>query len=1265
MIEGAKQLPMHHLTVRVPWHDNGWDGTVCKNPCANTSCIVLPHIAENRDDILETEIAGASIQTLDLNKYPPCVDEHGTILAHFPQSRIKSHPYKWATATHGHFADTPFTIQPFSVAAVPFRWMLHDEVEGSLSDYVQVAIDREPQLSDNYGYSGDEQTWLQEGTNQRIVLDTFFGAIVPHESLVFFYAKRTPFADDLRRVIIGVGIVNSVSEPVEYRYNSGVRPPEGKITSYLWERVVKHSIRPSPKMNNGFLLPYNELVDFAERDSNFDLHNCVAFAPDEYFLEFSYGTELLTQDGAISSLLAVQRAIAGLRKHVEAPWDNYLAWIDEHLNRLWKARGGFPGMGAALHAFGIPQANFLAWHLQAQCVDLLNPWEKLDDVMKDPSSLPENFRVGIGDTFREKWRKLPEERRQLLVLLSRFALSNSQAERWFHREIREKEGIEVSDREIIENPYVVFEKDLYTPDPIAVSVVDRGMFPPETVRLKFPCPEPSVVDEAIDVRRVRALMMSTLENEADQGHTLLPSDWIIDRVRNFPMEPACPLDADTIPVIQDKLHPLIHSLELSPNGIAFQLARYKNTSTLIRTLILKRMKGNKNVGEYDWAHLINQALDEDSNKYCLGEREKRARKEKAAALEEIFRSRVSVLVGSAGTGKSTLIKALCQIQSVREGGILLLAPTGKARVRLEEASNQRGGKTIAQFLHRLKRYDGRTGRYYTNSNAITSSAHKTVVIDECSMLTEDQLAAVLDAVKGVVRLILVGDPHQLPPIGAGRPFVDIVNHIKCTFGENVENCFPRVVSNYAELTESMRQQQEGKERLDLLLANAFNANQHQPGFDDVYHSVVSNESDYIRFVKWTQPNQLAGLLQEELVRELGLDSLEDEHGFERSLGGTPTDYKGRTFMFFNRKNQLGDGAAEKAENWQILSPRKQGYTGVLALNRLIQKTFRKSFIDFASYQGSRKKIPDPIGPEGIVYGDKVINVVNSPELRVYPHDREENYVANGDIGIVVGPYKERIKRDIKVEFASQLGYSYVFQPWRFDRQDGNPPLELAYALTVHKTQGSEFETVFLIVPNPCRTLSREMLYTALTRHKRRVVVLHQGDFWQLKGYASVEASEIVRRMTNLFRVATPTVLQNKNNETVYLDSQLVYKTAKGELVRSKSEWIIADQLYHAGIDYQYEQTLNLNGIECLPDFTIIDEDSGITWFWEHNGLLDDEEYKRRWEKKLEAYREAEILPLGERRGGVGTLLVTEERVGSGLRIEDIQNNINHILAGSG
>ena len=116
-------------------------------------------------------------------------------------------------------------------------------------------------------------------------------------------------------------------------------------------------------------------------------------------------------------------------------------------------------------------------------------------------------------------------------------------------------------------------------------------------------------------------------------------------------------------------------------------------------------------------------------------------------------------------------------------------------------------------------------------------------------------------------------------------------------------------------------------------------------------------------------------------------------------------------------------------------------------------------------------------------------------------------------------------------------------------------------------------------------------------------------------------------------------------------------------MRSKSEWIIADKLHAASIDYQYEQPLVLAGIERFPDFTIVDDDSGSTWYWEHNGMLSDKDYLKRWERKLAAYREQGILRLEEGGGENGTLLVTEEQAGTGLDAGHIQSNIDAILAG--
>lgn len=1274
MIDGARQLPIQHLTIRVPWHDNSWQGTFCNNPCANTSCTILPRIATGRNDAYESdpERTGKSIEGLRKEQMPPCVDEHGTIMAPFPLSMSKKHPYaERATVTHGHFADTLYTIRPFSVAAIPFRWMLREQVEGNdkkgikgkaESLQIDYQASREPDLTLNKYWDTDKKTWLQEGTNQRIMLDTFFSAAKPEQSLVFFYAKRTPLVEDARRVIVGVGRVKSVGAPTEYRYTGG-NQSVGKISGYLWERNVEHSIRPQGL--DGFLLPYPALLELAAEDDSVDLAACTAFAPDEYFENYSYGSELLPQDGAVASLLALEKAIKAMRSVLEGPWQDYLQWIDQELNRLWQVRGAFPGLGAALLAFGLPHGNLLAWHLVADSEKAVDPWPLLTAALNDPSTLPAYLREGLGKTIQQKWQKLPEERRALLMLLARFNLSNNQALRWYQLTERQEVGINLTDAEILANPYLIYEEDRLQADPIAFAVIDRGLFPPEALRNAFPVPKPSLIDEAIDERRVRAVMIQTLEEAAaGEGHTFLPANWLIQRIRERPMKPDCPLDADTLPIIEDCLSPRISTIALEDKSSGFQLDRYVETSKLISEVITKRKIGKSNPGEFDWIALVNSAIDGNSKPVKLTNDDNKARKEKAAALEVLYRSRVSVLMGAAGTGKSTLLKALCNIDSVKSGGILLLAPTGKARVRLEQTSGMFGqGKTVAQFLNGLQRYDGNTGRYYINSERPGSSAHKTVVVDECSMLTEEQLAALLDAVAGVQRLILVGDPKQLPPIGAGRPYVDIV---KLLTPDNIDSLFPKVAPSYAELTVTMRQQADAEHsRIDILLANAFSGRTMDAGADEVWHAVETGQTPFVKLVRWNQPDQLKNLILDELVAELDeLKSVNDEIGFEESLGGMPSAFNGETNVFFNTRYNERPGAAESAERWQILSPVRQSQAGVLALNRIIQLQFRKRFLDLAMRSGFQKKvITNPAGPEGIIYGDKVINIANSSRRKVYP-DKNEHYVANGDIGIVTGHRRTKFKDwkpvEVEVELASQPGFAYKYLPWEFDGQESTPPLELAYALTIHKTQGSEFGKTFLVIPNPCRLLSREMLYTALTRHKGKVVILHQGDFKELQRYSHEQSSEVAKRLTNLFRSSQPVEVRARN-QSVFLDSNLIYRTERGELVRSKSEWIIADKLHTAGIDYQYEQPLQLAGYERFPDFTIVDDDSGNTWYWEHNGMLSNEEYRQRWQRKLDAYRQQDILPLSEGGGENGTLLITEEKEGSGLDADEIYKNIDAIL----
>ena len=91
--DGARQLPLRHLSVRVPWFDNGWTGCVCKKPSENVSCLILRRIRQERRDEFENKLAGKLWSEIDQENHPPCVMERGGFMAPFEFTRNHSHPY--------------------------------------------------------------------------------------------------------------------------------------------------------------------------------------------------------------------------------------------------------------------------------------------------------------------------------------------------------------------------------------------------------------------------------------------------------------------------------------------------------------------------------------------------------------------------------------------------------------------------------------------------------------------------------------------------------------------------------------------------------------------------------------------------------------------------------------------------------------------------------------------------------------------------------------------------------------------------------------------------------------------------------------------------------------------------------------------------------------------------------------------------------------------------------------------------------------------
>ena len=227
-VRPTDQYPLRHPSIRVPWNDTGWDGRVCENPSANTSCLILKNIGMTRDDAAETAVRGKSLDVLAEDRRPCCVGERGFVRAPFEFTLSKSHRYSENSAdTHGHIRPTTLRNPPYSADAVPFRWMRTEQ-----SDYLRdtYRLDLDPEREPKLSFESGEQ-WLQQRDNQAAVLDWYFGHVHPDESLCFFHAKRTPLAEDPWRAIVGVGLVRHVSANKEYEY--AAPPTAGQLRPQL------------------------------------------------------------------------------------------------------------------------------------------------------------------------------------------------------------------------------------------------------------------------------------------------------------------------------------------------------------------------------------------------------------------------------------------------------------------------------------------------------------------------------------------------------------------------------------------------------------------------------------------------------------------------------------------------------------------------------------------------------------------------------------------------------------------------------------------------------------------------------------------------------------------------------------------------------------------------------------------------------------------------------------------------------------------------
>ena len=477
------------------------------------------------------------------------------------------------------------------------------------------------------------------------------------------------------------------------------------------------------------------------------------------------------------------------------------------------------------------------------------------------------------------------------------------------------------------------------------------------------------IEVSLDQKIVAATRHALMQSEAERGNTCGPLERVLLRTQEITKN-----DIETIQTAINSHEHLFNNFKVQDknfletieacerdNDIAQQICLIKDNFKPIKG---KQFSANKNA---------TNPLSE----------------EQVQAIQNSLEAGVSIITGGPGTGKTRIIEGLAQVlvNGFRKT-IRICAPTGRAAKRIAE--NQALKKFQPSTIHMLKAM-------------IDSSAKDiefdTLIVDESSMIDINLFNDLVKMLPLGSQLILIGDVDQLPPVGAGQPFLDLIRSKKI------------VVSRLS------KQFRQGSDSVIPKVARAINKGELIEFSSDFSSSGFS-------FVEVDK-----GQVVEKIIEVVD--------------------------FFTGNKNGSID-----FDKTQILSPMRRYSSGLINLNSIMQKKYNPNGDKVFSKMEGEKEIK-------FCAGDKVICTQNDYDIDV----------RNGDIGYVVN----KVGKNIRVEFDGEMK---LFHNNKIDY------LDLAYAITVHKSQGSEYPNVVMPIVDDHRImLTRKLIYTAITRGKQNVCLI--------------------------------------------------------------------------------------------------------------------------------------------------------------------------------
>ena len=394
------------------------------------------------------------------------------------------------------------------------------------------------------------------------------------------------------------------------------------------------------------------------------------------------------------------------------------------------------------------------------------------------------------------------------------------------------------------------------------------------------------------------------------------------------------------------------------------------------------------------------------------------------AIKKSLENNITIITGGPGTGKTTIIKAICELyQNIFKLSyeeltyrIALLAPTGRASKRMSESTN-----LPASTIHRFLKWNKEKNEFLVNE--YNKNDHHLIIIDEVSMIDLNLLDSLFKGLTKNIKLVLVGDHHQLPSVGPGNILKDLIE------SDLIDTIY----------LDTLYRQDENSYITTLA---------HEIKDNNLSESFLETKSDYTFLKCHSIKDNLKNLCLQ--LKEKGYD------------------YK----------------------RVQIMAPMYAGINGIDNLNKELQNIFNP------------KTNQNEIKYGDVVYreNDKVLQLVNLPEENIY----------NGDIGIIKNIVKIENKTFIYIDFDGNLV--------KYETKDLNK-ITHGFIISIHKSQGSEFEVVIMPICNSYkRMLYKKLIYTGITRAKKKLILIGEPDAFL---YAVNNSNEKIRK-TNLLE-------QLKNN----------------------------------------------------------------------------------------------------------------------------------------